>query len=153
GPLSDAARIQAYFRTSASRAYDAVPVPPFTAFFHAEDDLAYFNYAIPDEPVRGELAEPLERLRAEFVGRSRVPRFEYVEGFAPEFASSLRAAGFALELRAPLMACTPGRLRRPAGVAGLRIDAIDETSPLGLVQDSITITRRAFGSGDEQPAT
>ena len=150
--MTEAERLQAYFRAAARRLNDTVPVPPFTLFLHPADELIYFNYAIPDEPVGGDLAGPLERLRAEFARRSRVPRFEYVEGFAPELATSLRSAGFELELRAPLMACTAGGLRRPATVSGLRFVTIDEATPLELVQDSITIARRAFGSGNEEPA-
>jgi ribosomal protein S18 acetylase RimI-like enzyme len=151
--VSGAGRLQGYFRSTARRLYDAVPLPPFTLFLHPTDDLVYFNYAIPDEPAGGDLSEPLAGLRAEFVRRSRIPRFEYVEGFAPELAASLLAAGFELELEAPLMGCTPDQLRRPPDVPGLRVEPLGECSPLELVQDSITVARRAFGSGNEEPAT
>jgi ribosomal protein S18 acetylase RimI-like enzyme len=150
--VSDAARLQAYFRSTARRLYDAVPLRPFTLFLHPTDDLVYFNYAIPDEPVGGDLARPLAGLRAEFVRRSRVPRLEYVEGFAPELAAALRAADFEVELEAPLMGCTPEGFRRPPDVPGLRLERLDESSAVDRVQDSITIARRAFGSGNEEPA-
>jgi ribosomal protein S18 acetylase RimI-like enzyme len=150
--VSDAARLQTYFRSTARRLYDAVALPPFTLFLHPTEDLVYFNYAIPDEPVGGDLTRPLAGLRAEFVRRSRVPRLEYVEGFAPELAAALRAAGFELELQAPLMGCTPDGFRPPPEVPGLRLDRLDGSSPLDRVQDSITIARRAFGSGNEEPA-
>ena len=64
--MSEAERIQDYLRETARGAYEAVPVPPFIAFFHPHDPLRFFNYAIPDEPVSGDLSEPLARLRASF---------------------------------------------------------------------------------------
>ena len=148
-----AERIQAYLRETARRAYDAVPVPPFTAFFHPGDGLVYFNYAIPDTPAGGDLAGPLARLRAEFAARARTPRFEFVEGVAPELSASLRAAGFLEELRTPLMTCAPRELLAARGVTGLRIEVITEAAPIELVQNSMTIARRAFGSGSEEPAS
>jgi ribosomal protein S18 acetylase RimI-like enzyme len=150
--VSDASGLQAYFRSTARRLYDAVPLPPFTLFLHPTEDLVFFNYAIPDEPVGSDLARPLAGLRAEFVRRSRVPRLEYVEGFAPELAAALRAADFELELEAPLMGCTREGFRRPPDVPGLSIERLNESSAVDRVQDSITIARRAFGAGNEEPA-
>jgi GNAT superfamily N-acetyltransferase len=151
--VNRAERIQSYFRVAARRVYDAFPVPPFTVFVHPEDALIYFNYAVPDEPVSVDVGDRLELLRAEFARRERVPRFEYVEGFAPELALALERAGFELELRAPLMTCRPPGLRHGDDVPGLEIRAIDESSPLELIRDSITIARRAFGSDSEKAAT
>jgi ribosomal protein S18 acetylase RimI-like enzyme len=146
--VSEAARIQAYLQETARAAYEAVPVPPFTAFFHPRDPLRFFNYAIPDEPVGGDLAERLGALREVFRARERLPRFEYIAEFAPDLAAALTAAGFELELRAPLMTCPAGRLVLPTMPAGLEIVAADED-----VRSFLTIGRRAFGSGDEPEAT
>ena len=145
--MSEAERIQTYLRETARGFYDAVPVPPFTAFFNPRDPLRFFNYAIPDEPVGGDLRGPLERLRAEFRQRERLPRFEYVEGFAPLLAAALEQAGFELELRAPLMTCPAAAIAEPAAVPGLEVvPATDD------VRAYLTVGRRAFGSGDEPEA-
>jgi predicted GNAT family acetyltransferase len=85
--------------------------------------------------------------------RSRTARFEFLEGFAPELAQSLRTAGFVEELRTPLMVCAPAGLRSPAAVPGLVIEMLTEESRIEDVQDSLTIPRRAFGSGNEEPAS
>lgn len=145
--MRQAERIQAYLRETARGFYDSVAVPPFTCFFHPRDPLRYFNYAIPDEPAEGDLGGPLERLRTAFRGRGRLPRFEYVEGFAPGLAQSLEQAGFVLELRAPLMTCAGEEIALPPAVAGLRIVPAAEDWRAYL-----TVGRRAFGAGDEPEA-
>jgi ribosomal protein S18 acetylase RimI-like enzyme len=145
--VSEAERIQTYLREIARGFYDVVPVPPFTAFFNARDPLRFFNYAIPDEPVGGDLRGPLERLREAFRRHERLPRFEYVEGFAPLLATALEQAGFELELRAPLMTCPAAAIVEPAAVPGLAVvPAADD------VRAFLTVGRRAFGSGDEPEA-
>lgn len=98
-------RLQSYMRSSAAERYESVPVPPFTAFF-STDPLIYFNYAIPNGPISGDVGEPLRRLRAEFQARRRVPRFEYVSELAPALADELLAAGFRQEAEARVMVCT-----------------------------------------------
>jgi ribosomal protein S18 acetylase RimI-like enzyme len=142
--VSEAERIQAYLRETARGFYDVAPVPPFTCFFNPRDPLRYYNYAIPDEPVGGDLDAPLERLRAEFRHRDRLPRFEYVEGFAPELGDALERAGFALELRAPLMTCAAGEIAPSPDIPGLRIVPAAEDW-----RAYITVGRRAFGDEPE----
>jgi ribosomal protein S18 acetylase RimI-like enzyme len=142
--VSEAARIQAYTRETARGFYETVQVPPFTCFFNPRDPLRYLNYAIPDDPVGGDLGEPLERLRAVFRERERLPRFEYVEGFAPDLAHALERAGFELELRAPLMTCAARELAPPPEIAGLRIVPASHDW-----RTYLTVGRRAFGDGPE----
>ncbi len=147
----DAARLQEYFRATAARLSDTVGVPPFTAFFRPASSLVWLNYAIPDGPVGGDLSEPLGRLRAAFADRERVPRLEWVEGFAPELAASLRAAGFEQQDRLPLMVCERSEHRVPPPVAGLSVEQLTRRTPVEVVQEYLTIGRRAFGSGNEEP--
>jgi len=142
--VSEAARIQAYMRQNVGRYNQAVPVPPFTCFFHARDPLRYHNYAIPDEPVRGDPDDALDRLRTEFRDRDRLPRFEYIEAFAPGLADALERAGFELELRAPLMTCAAAKVAPPPEIPGLRIVTAAEDWRAYL-----TVGKRAFGEAAE----
>jgi ribosomal protein S18 acetylase RimI-like enzyme len=146
--MRQAARIQAYLRETARCFYEAEPVRPFTCFFHATDALRYFNYAIPDEPAAGDLGEPLERLREEFRHRERLPRFEYVEGFAPDLAAALERAGFELELRAPLMTARAKEIAPPPAIEGF--DIVPASTDIRVY---LTVGRRAFGAGDEPQAS
>lgn len=80
--------------------------------------LKYANYAIPDqgaEPTPGELDE----LIAAFRELDRIPRLEYLPGWAPAVEAALLAAGFTEENRAPILACAPGDLLTPKPVDGL----------------------------------
>jgi GNAT superfamily N-acetyltransferase len=140
-------RIQAQMRAVARRQYEAVPVPPFTLFFHDSDPLPYFNYAIPDGPdaASGKVTAPLDRLKAEFHARRRVPRFEFVEACAPRFAEALEAHGFTLENRAQLMVCPRGNERAVPAVGGLDLATLDGATPLEEFAVFLDVQRRAFG--------
>src|ERR1035441_1662490 len=133
-------RIQAQMREVARCQYEAVPVPPFTLFFHTTDPLPYFNYAIPDGPgaASGSLTAPLNRLEAEFHARRRVPRFEFVEACAPRLDEALEAHGFALENRPQLMVCPRGKERAAPAVNGLDIATLDAAAVLHPPHDGLT---------------
>ncbi len=149
------ARLQAYLRHSAHQQYDAVPVPPFTLFFHPSDPLTYFNYAIPDAPIPGEnLREPLATLRATFAARERRPRFEFIREFAPHLAPALRAAGFVEEARQQLMICTPETHHpAPSTTTGLTLTTLSPDSPTTDAQDFLTTQRQGFDPDDLTQAT
>jgi ribosomal protein S18 acetylase RimI-like enzyme len=137
-------RLQAYMRQVLMRGREVVAVPPFTLFFHQIDANTYFNYAIPDEPAGAYLREPLVVLRREFRARSRRPRFEFIEEYAPDLAPALRANGFAEESRTHLMVCTPSTLQPTPETGGMTIQQIDATTPLDLVQEHLDTNSRGF---------
>src|ERR1019366_8949752 len=136
-------RIQAQMREVARCQYEAVPVPPFTLFFHTTDPLPYFNYAIP--------AAPLNRLEAEFHARRRVPRFEFVEACAPHLDEAFEAHGFALENRPQLMVCPRGKERAAPAVNGLDIATLDAATALREFVAFLDVQRRAFGLPSARP--
>lgn len=145
-------RLESYMRRAAASEREAVEVPPFVAFLDPEDPLRYFNYAHPFEPIAGDaglsqegLAEPLAALRALFASRGRMPRFEYIEEYAPALGAALIAAGFVLEGRYPLQVCDPESYRSAPAVQGLEIRQLSEDSPTGDLRDFITVERQAFG--------
>ncbi len=142
------ARLQAYLRHSAQRQYESVPVPPFTLFFHPTDALTFFNYAIPDDPPFDDLEAPLAMLRSEFAARGRVPRFEFVEEYAPQLAPALRAAGFAEEARQALMVCTAATYSPAPEVPGLALSELTGASAPDEVRTFLTCQRRGFDPHD-----
>ena len=140
------ARLQAQLRASAQQNYTAVALAPFTCFFNPDDPSPWSNYAIPDLPVTGELAEALSALCAVFARWARQPRFEFIEEYAPALATALVANGFQEEMRALLMVCTqetyqPAALRPAVTVTELTADA-----PLTALQEFLTVQRRSFGN-------
>lgn len=136
-------RLQSYMRSSAAERYESVPVPPFTAFF-STDPLIYFNYAIPDGPLSGDVGEPLRRLRAEFQARRRVPRFEYVSELAPALADVLCAAGFRQEAEARVMVCTRESFTPVEAPEGLELSVLTSGSSREDARAFCNTGRRGF---------
>ncbi|THA27963.1 GNAT family N-acetyltransferase [Streptomyces sp. A1277] len=110
--------VQTHARTLTLRSPDHVRVGPFAIRYNPDWSLKYANYAIPDQdadPTPGEL----DALIAAFRDLDRMPRLEFLPGWAPAVEPALLAAGFTVENRAPILACAPGDLVTPKPVAGL----------------------------------
>jgi ribosomal protein S18 acetylase RimI-like enzyme len=146
-------RLQSYMRHAAQERYEAVPVPPFTVFLHPFDGLIYFNYAIPDGPVTGDVREPLRRLRAVFQERGRVPRFEYVSELAPSLEDALLANGFRREAEARVMVCTPESFTPVPVPEGLSWSVLTSGSSREEIRVFNESSRRAFSPGERYEAS
>jgi len=146
-------RVQSYFRRVAKRQYDAVPLPPFTLFFHPTDPLPWLNYAIPDADATPDVGPVAAALRAAFAARGRVPRFEFLEAFAPSLPASLAAEGFTEAARPLLMTLEAGDLREPPAVPGLTIEVLTPRSPLESARNFVSVQRRAFGMPGAGPVS
>ncbi len=146
-------RLQSYMRHSAVKRYEAVSLPPFTAFFLGIDPLIYFNYAIPDGPISGDVSEPLRRLRAEFKARGRVPRFEYVSELAPTLEDELLAAGFRQEAEARVMVCTRESFTPVAVPEGLSLSVLTPESSREEVRAYCNTSRWAFSPDEPYEAS
>src|SRR5512133_360584 len=149
-PFEEVARIQAYLRESARRSYTALPLPPFTLFFHPQDALKYFNYAIPDAPTHGDLRETLAQLRQIFRSRGRVARFEFFEAFAPNLPAALTASGFVEEARQWSMLCTPATFQPVPEVPDLEIIQLHAGSSDEDLRDFTITQRQGFEPGSTE---
>ncbi|MFF9348129.1 GNAT family N-acetyltransferase [Streptomyces sp. NPDC014734] len=112
--------IQTHARMLALRSPDHLRVGPFTVRHNPNWSLKYANYAIPDRDAEPTAAD-LEALVEAFRAHERLPRLEFLPGWAPAVEPALLAAGFAVENRAPVMACGPGDLLPPKPVGGLSV--------------------------------
>jgi GNAT superfamily N-acetyltransferase len=146
-------RLQSSMRRVAAERYEAVSVPPFTAFFHPFDAMVYLNYAIPDGPFEGDVRDALHRLRAEFHARGRVPRFEYVVDLVPSLAEVLLRHGFEEEAEARLMTCTRESLVPAPVPPGLTFELLTSESPRASARDFCVTAREGFGNGLAQDVT
>ncbi|HVS85377.1 MAG TPA: GNAT family N-acetyltransferase [Gaiellaceae bacterium] len=100
--MNELRRVQRAMLDSAAQFRDVERVGPFSATFARSSDHPAFNYAVPDEaaqPSAADVAALVEIFRA----RDLRPRLEYVAALGPAVEPALTAAGFAPELRAPLM--------------------------------------------------
>jgi GNAT superfamily N-acetyltransferase len=144
-------RLEDYMRRTAGSGRETVNIAPFVIFLHPTDSLPFFNYAHPLEPISGDaellvsrLAEPLAALRALFVAHQRMPRFEYVEEYAPGLEAVLTAAGFTQEGRYPLLVCDPQRYRAAPEVRGLTIRQLAADGPGSDLRDFVWVERQGF---------
>ncbi|MCA1833785.1 MAG: GNAT family N-acetyltransferase [Actinomycetota bacterium] len=139
--MPDAVLLQNFLRATAARGRAVVRVAPFTAYIDPVDALRFFNYAIPDDDAAPD-PSAVERLRAEFARRHRLPRLEWIEESAPRVAAILDLAGMTEELRAPLMACAQGDVVDAAtAVAHVTVKAAGPQDARELVH----VQRAAFG--------
>lgn len=145
-------RLQAYLRYHARQQHDTVAVPPFTLFCDPRNPLVYFNYAMPDRPLGGDLRTELAGLRASFAKRWRQPRLEFIEAYAPELALALRAAGFVEESRLWLMVCTPRSFRPAPAIPGLTLTILSAISPPEQIRDWLNTQRLGFAMDEPVPA-
>jgi ribosomal protein S18 acetylase RimI-like enzyme len=146
--VAEITRLQNYLRASARRQYDALSLPPFTLFFHPEDALKYFNYAIPDGPCEGDLSDVLAALREAYRLRERMARFEFYETFAPQLPAILRQNGFSEEGRQWSMLCTPDTALNVPDVTGLEIVALGPHSSAQDIRDFIRVQQEGFTPED-----
>ncbi len=146
-------RLQSYLRHAASLSYEAVAIPPFTAFFHPIDDLIYFNYAIPDQDVSEDVSQQLVQLNEAFEARHRRPRWEYLEEFAPNLAPALRDAGFEQEAKLHLMVCSTDDLKPLPSVPNVTIEPVISTSPRQVIYDYMLTQRQGFNPAYSEPPT
>jgi len=136
-----AVRIQNYIRVNAARGRETEQVGPFLATFSPHTANPFLNYAIPDDgaaPTPGDVAA----LVAAYRRRDLVPRLEYLTAVAPEVEPALLAAGFAVELRPPVMTCRPGdAVPRPAPAGVELLTPRTDAEMLAMV----TATHEAYG--------
>jgi GNAT superfamily N-acetyltransferase len=139
-----AERLQTYLRQVVARERATIAAPPFTLFLNPTDPRDWFNYAIPDGPIGGNLRAELQALRAAFAAHQRRPRLEFIEQFAPQLAAALRDDGFEEQARMRFMVCTPQTYTPAPSQPDLQIITIDPTSPIEQVRENIEVNRRGF---------
>ena len=82
-----------------------------------------------------------------------MPRFEFIEEYAPDLGPALVAAGFSLEERYPLLVCTPETLRPGPPIPGLTITTLTPDSPAEDLLACLTVQREGFGEIAGDPPT
>jgi GNAT superfamily N-acetyltransferase len=158
------ARLEAYMRRAAALQYEVLEIPPFILFFKPEDPFRFFNYARPAERIEADasvvlrpdrddglgqtLSSALEALRTAFIARERMPRFEFVEEFAPGLATVLRTAGFLEEACLVLMTCDAESFRTAPGVPGLEMSSLTVESSDYDLHTFVTVQRQSFDDGE-----
>ena len=142
------ARIQAYLRGAAARGRETERIGPFLATFDSASENPFLNYAIPDDGAQPSAAQ-VQALAEAYARRGLRPRLEYLPGTAPGVEDALRAAGFEVEGRLPLMTRPSDRIvdpPRPERVELLMPSTDDE------LQEATAAQSEAFGGPPLSPA-
>ncbi len=147
-------RLHAQLHASAGQNLQAVAVPPFVCYFHPTETAVFANYAIPSQPIDGDVDDDLAAVIATFRQRQRTPRFEYLQPFAPALAQILEANGFVREMESYLMVCQPPMVRPVAVDPALVIRLLGgEGEETAVKQAFVTVQARAFGRDDQPTAS
>ncbi len=144
-------RVQRYLINSQTQL--ALPVGLFAVYLHPVDDAVKRNVAVPRLTDIGMLESWLDPLRQAFAAQGRVPAIQWVEGYAPEFAESLRRFGFAESQRESLLICTSDTSRPVSLIPGLTFVEIIESSPLSDVRENLDVNEFGFDSDGAKAAT
>lgn len=139
-------RLLAYLRAAALRRRNHERIGPFVVTFTSDNDNPYLNYAIPDDDIEPE-AEQIAALIAGFEARRRRPRLEYIASAAPRLEPALRAQGFTVEARVPIMICLPGS-ERVSAAAGFEVFAASADDDL---RGAAEAQADAFGGASRGP--
>lgn len=112
--------LQNHIRRAAASGRTTERVGPFLATFSPNSTNPYLNYAVPDDGARPTAAD-VDALSEAYRSRNLVPRLEFLAATAPEAEQALRAAGYAVERRIPVMLCPPGELVTPPTRDGIEL--------------------------------
>lgn len=146
-------RIQSQLRASAAAAFEATVIPPFVCYLNPDDPSPGYNYAIPAEPLSGDPGRVLDDLAAFYRERGRVPRFEFLEAYAPGLSAALTTRGYQLEMRSYLMTCAQAQVTPPPPISGVTVRLLTDASPLADFQALMTVQSRSFGPPDAPEAS
>lgn len=142
-------KLQSYRRESARVQAEAVPIPPFTVFFHATDRSLSANFAIPDMPLRSDVSEPIHRVEIVFAARECRPRIQFLYDYAPDLPQSLRDCGYDEVESTPIFVCTPQSFRPAQAVAGLEMVTLSRDSSLEDIREGWNTNSLGFDPNGE----
>jgi GNAT superfamily N-acetyltransferase len=112
--------LQSHIRSAAASGRTTERVGPFLATFSPNSANPYLNYAVPDDGAHPTRAD-VDGLTAAYRARDLLPRLEFLAATAPEAEPVLRAAGYVVERRIPVMLCPPGALVVPPPPRGIEL--------------------------------
>jgi GNAT superfamily N-acetyltransferase len=136
--------VQGYLRRAAAQGRERRRAGCFEVFINPQRAAEGGNYAIPlagCEPDADDVAD----LVGAFATAGRVPRLEYLPDTAPAAEAALLAGGFEVELRTPVMTCTPASLVVPPLPEGATLQPLDALSDPQDVRALVHTQQVAFG--------
>jgi ribosomal protein S18 acetylase RimI-like enzyme len=142
----DPVALQAYLRGTAQQGREVVDAGALLVTINRLRDLRFLNHAVPAAGADAEGVRAAEgTVRRVMSERRRLPRVEAVSGAVPGLEEVLTRAGWELESRLPLMACTPDRVRDAEAPPGLELELVRPGDDPGLVRLLQATAAESFG--------
>ncbi len=138
----------------AAQGRQVIAVGSFQALIDPSCDLTWLNYAVPVEPLgtKAEVAEVLLELREVFTERDRTLRFEFTESLWTALPEVLEEAGLRLEVRHPMMLCTPVDFQ-PYQVSPVQVQLLSTASDTGTLTAYLSVQNQGFDYNAAEPPT
>jgi ribosomal protein S18 acetylase RimI-like enzyme len=135
-----------------ARSRTTIDCGPFRALLDPTTNLIWLNYAVPIGAIDDVRAttSALAELRQVFVEHARTPRFEFNALPWPALAGLLEREGFQLQVRHPLMVCTPPAFR-PFAAPGVAVRMLAGDEPDQMLAAAMMIQSESFGGPAEPP--
>ena len=102
-------RIEQINNKVAAQGRNVIAVGSFQALIDPSCDMTWLNYAVPIAGLgtNADVTQVIVELRDVFQKSDRTLRFEFTESLWPTLPAALEEAGLQLEVRHPMMLCTP----------------------------------------------
>ncbi len=152
GPAPSLTEVQRYLRAVAAQGRQCMRTGPFDVFIDTDSDHPYSNYAIPRDGAEPTAAHAQE-LMLIMQRAARQPRMEYLPATAPEVEHVMAEAGFAVELRTPLMTCAADQLADAAPPEAIIIQQLGPDSERELIEGLLEAMAHAFGEPFDRSAS
>jgi ribosomal protein S18 acetylase RimI-like enzyme len=137
--------LQSHIRRAAASGRATERIGPFLATFSPHSTNPYLNYAVPDDGARPTRAD-VDALTTAYRERDLLPRLEFLAATAPDAEPVLRAAGYLVERRIPVMLCPPGALVVPPPPRGIELVVPESDADF---TGMLTAQHEAFGDTSE----
>ena len=122
-------RIQLYLPNRYTN-HEIVPISPFTLHFPKSETPVSDSYALPTEPITGDITEAVAEVTAVFRERGVTPRIQYLDAFCPTLTAVIEQAGYQQEKSSMMLMCTPETYRPAPTMPGLNTLILSENSSL-----------------------
>jgi hypothetical protein len=142
------ARLQRQLRRGFATGSERHPTGAFTVYVWPHSDVFYRTRALPVARPRAGWREEIRAMLKPFAAVGRVPRLEIIEELWPDLPRALLDAGFACEMRAPILVAEPGSAGEDEdGVAAL----LDASTPQERLAALIATAEATYGMPAREP--
>lgn len=124
---------------------DVIAVGSFQALIDRSCDMTWLNYAVPVAGLgtNAEVAQVIVELREVFQESDRTLRFEFTESLWSTLPAALEEAGLQLEVRHPMMLCTPNDFQ-PDQASAVQVRLLHPEDDTNILFTYLSVRNQGF---------